>query len=113
MSILITYTNDNSGMKSKWRDDRVNAVNGQYSQVKQRFEANIKAQFKDETQTGGLSVQDKFTALGTDASQFMAISHAVGVMLVAIDPTYVPPTPASLGYTATINNDGTVTASAI
>src|ERR1700692_956795 len=108
MSILKIYSNDITGMKQKFEDSNLQRINAEFQSIKNNFEWSMANMWTDDTVGGGLTVQQKFDSYGTNAAQLFTIANATGVMLNAIDPTYVPKASADFGYSYVINPDNSV-----
>jgi hypothetical protein len=116
MSLIKSYTNDLAGLKEKFADDLVTNMNINFNSVKAMYESNMQKMWQT---AFGLNPKNKFDALGTKAAQLFTIASATAQMLNAINPSYVPSTPETFGWTQAtegtvsktyiINQDGSVT----
>ncbi len=102
-----------SGKQDKFYDDLNERVSNLLTEAKAQNLNTVHLIFKDESSGGGLTVQQKFDRIGVESVGFLSKVHSVQTMLTSIDPSYVPVTALSLGFTVTPNQDGTVTVSTL
>lgn len=109
MALIKQYTNDTAGKQQALIDRTTANFTGLFRSIRASYESSMKNMWKDDSATGGLSIQEKFDGFGVESINLFKIADATATFLVALDPTYVPMTPASLGHTYTLNQDGSVT----
>lgn len=105
MSLYKVYADDKTGKKQKVLDQLDRNLSSAIDYAKAQKTANYRLVFSN---PDGLTPQEVFDALGTDAVKFLTLSTQMLAVIRAVDPSYTPPVVAQ---TLTPNQDGTVTVS--
>ena len=108
--LFSAYTNDVAGKKAELLDETRADMRNMAKQLKAMIQNRFNSIFRN---SRGLTPQQALDAFGTSAADMLLRRGQAVTFIQTIDPTYVPPLPASVGYALTPNPDGTVTASEI